>query len=47
MRSAHVTGMGLVCPAGLDVASSWDAMLAGVGKAARDPELEGIRVDFS
>ncbi|WP_336249774.1 beta-ketoacyl-[acyl-carrier-protein] synthase family protein [Stomatohabitans albus] len=47
MMAAHVTGMGLVCPAGIDVASSWDAMLAGVGKASRDPNLEGIRVDFS
>lgn len=47
MMSAHVTGMGLVCPAGLTVDSAWDSMLAGVGKAARDPLLEGMRVDFS
>ena len=29
MRRVVVTGLGMVCPVGNDVATAWDAMLAG------------------
>lgn len=42
-----VTGLGLVTPAGIGVKTSWDRVCRGVPTAARDPEIEGLPVDFS
>jgi beta-ketoacyl-acyl-carrier-protein synthase II len=44
---AAITGLGLVTPAGLDVESSWEGVLAGRSAAATDPNLEGLEVDMS
>jgi beta-ketoacyl-acyl-carrier-protein synthase II len=43
----HITGMGLATPAGLGVEASWDGVLSGVSAAAKDPNLEGVKVDIS
>jgi beta-ketoacyl-acyl-carrier-protein synthase II len=45
--SAAVTGLGLVTPAGIGTAASWDGVLAGVSAAATDPNLEGLPVEIS
>lgn len=42
-----ITGMGLVTPAGLQVAENWVQVSKGVPTASRDPGLEGLPVDFS
>ncbi|MCD9904400.1 beta-ketoacyl-[acyl-carrier-protein] synthase family protein [Streptomyces sp. NBC_01174] len=42
-----VTGLGLVTPAGLGVAASWEGLCAGMPMAAKDPKLAGLPVDFS
>ncbi|MCZ7416828.1 MULTISPECIES: beta-ketoacyl-[acyl-carrier-protein] synthase family protein [unclassified Streptomyces] len=42
-----VTGLGLVTPAGIGLEASWDGLCAGVGLAAKDPELDGLPVDFA
>ncbi|WP_424893551.1 beta-ketoacyl-[acyl-carrier-protein] synthase family protein [Streptomyces sp. XH2] len=42
-----VTGLGLVTAAGVGVAATWDGLLAGRSRAARDPRLAGLPVDFS
>jgi len=42
-----VTGLGLVTPAGIGVAASWDTILRAEPTAAADPALAGLPVDFS
>ncbi|RAJ40396.1 3-oxoacyl-[acyl-carrier-protein] synthase II [Kitasatospora sp. SolWspMP-SS2h] len=42
-----VTGLGLVTPAGIGAAASWQGVLAGVSAARRDPALAGLPVDIS
>jgi 3-oxoacyl-[acyl-carrier-protein] synthase II len=42
-----VTGLGLVTAAGIGVEASWQGVCAGVSTGASDPELSGLRVDFS
>ncbi|HWH01658.1 MAG TPA: beta-ketoacyl-[acyl-carrier-protein] synthase family protein [Pilimelia sp.] len=42
-----VTGLGLVCPAGIGVPAGWATVCAGEPAAARDPELAGNPVDIS
>ncbi|MGK5631384.1 beta-ketoacyl-[acyl-carrier-protein] synthase family protein [Streptomyces sp. URMC 123] len=42
-----VTGLGLITPAGVGVPDTWEALCAGVPTAAKDPELEGLPIDFS
>jgi beta-ketoacyl-acyl-carrier-protein synthase II len=42
-----VTGLGLVTPAGIGVEASWARVLTGESTASRDPNLEGLPVDFS
>ncbi|WP_432058347.1 beta-ketoacyl-[acyl-carrier-protein] synthase family protein [Streptomyces sp. bgisy022] len=42
-----VTGLGLVTPAGVDAATTWDTVCRGTGTATRDPALAGLPVDFS
>ncbi|MFE5210331.1 beta-ketoacyl-[acyl-carrier-protein] synthase family protein [Streptomyces sp. NPDC056600] len=42
-----VTGLGIVAPGGVGVKEAWERLLSGVPTAARDPELEGLPVDFS
>ncbi|MGP3951278.1 beta-ketoacyl-[acyl-carrier-protein] synthase family protein [Streptomyces sp. 7N604] len=42
-----VTGLGLVTPAGIGVASSWERVLAGKPTATRIPELSQLPVDFA
>ncbi|MFD7342145.1 beta-ketoacyl-[acyl-carrier-protein] synthase family protein [Streptomyces violascens] len=42
-----VTGVGMVTPAGSDARSTWEGMCQGTARAATDPELEGLPVDFS
>lgn len=41
-----VTGIGLVTPAGVGRAVSWEGVLAGRPTASRLPQLDGLRVDF-
>jgi 3-oxoacyl-[acyl-carrier-protein] synthase II len=42
-----VTGLGLVTPAGVGTAPSWEALCAGRSTARADPALEGMPVAFS
>lgn len=42
-----ITGTGLVCPAGLNVSSSWDFVLSGNSAAAKCRQLEGLEIDFA
>ncbi|MCX4744405.1 beta-ketoacyl-[acyl-carrier-protein] synthase family protein [Kitasatospora sp. NBC_01287] len=42
-----VTGLGVVSPAGLGVAACWQRVREGRPTAATDPELRGLRPDFS
>lgn len=42
-----VTGTGLVCPAGLNVATSWDFFLSGKSAARRNDKLEGLEIDYA
>jgi 3-oxoacyl-[acyl-carrier-protein] synthase II len=42
-----VTGLGLVTPAGIGVANSWDRVLAGIPAADTDPTLDGNPVRIS
>nr|WP_030672634.1 beta-ketoacyl-[acyl-carrier-protein] synthase family protein [Streptomyces cellulosae] len=42
-----VTGLGLVTPAGTGVEANWDLVTSGRSTATRDPNLEGLTVDFS
>ncbi|MGW0928766.1 beta-ketoacyl-[acyl-carrier-protein] synthase family protein [Streptomyces sp. NPDC002644] len=42
-----VTGLGIVAPDGVGVKEAWERLLSGVSTAARDPELDGMPVDFS
>lgn len=45
---AAITGIGLVTPAGIGAAASWQNICTGQGTAAApDPELAGLPVDFS
>ncbi|MEV6576393.1 beta-ketoacyl-[acyl-carrier-protein] synthase family protein [Streptomyces sp. NPDC051577] len=43
---AAITGLGLLTPAGLGVAATWQGMCDGVPTAQRHPGLEGLPVDF-
>jgi 3-oxoacyl-[acyl-carrier-protein] synthase II len=45
--TAAVTGIGLVTPAGIGVATNWERICAGRSMAATDPGLAGLEVDFS
>jgi 3-oxoacyl-[acyl-carrier-protein] synthase II len=42
-----ITGLGLITPAGVGVSANWERICAGKSVAALDPELGGMRVDFS
>ncbi|MFI1186064.1 beta-ketoacyl-[acyl-carrier-protein] synthase family protein [Streptomyces californicus] len=42
-----VTGLGMVTPAGMGTAATWEHMCTGVPTAESDPELTGLAVDFS
>ncbi|TDD80542.1 beta-ketoacyl-[acyl-carrier-protein] synthase family protein [Actinomadura rubrisoli] len=42
-----VTGVGLVTPAGIGVAGTWDAVCRGRSAASKDPRLSGLPVDIS
>lgn len=42
-----ITGTGLVCPAGLNVSSSWDFVLSGESTAAKCRKLEGLEIDYA
>lgn len=42
-----VTGLGMVTPAGMGAAATWDHMCTGAPTATSDPELAGLAVDFS
>lgn len=42
-----VTGTGLVCPAGLNVAASWQFFLSGHSAARKCRKLEGLEIDFA
>ncbi|MFJ5925403.1 beta-ketoacyl-[acyl-carrier-protein] synthase family protein [Kitasatospora sp. NPDC092948] len=42
-----ITGLGLVTAAGIGVRASWDRVRSGRPTATRDPELDGLPVDFS
>lgn len=42
-----VTGLGMVTPAGMGTAATWDHMCTGAPTATSDPELAGLAVDFS
>ncbi|PSJ28857.1 3-oxoacyl-ACP synthase [Streptosporangium nondiastaticum] len=42
-----VTGLGLVTAAGVGVTATWEGLLAGRSRAAPDPRLAGLPVDFS
>jgi 3-oxoacyl-[acyl-carrier-protein] synthase II len=45
---AAVTGLGMVTPAGVGTAATWDLVRAGAATAASaDPELAGLPTDFS
>jgi len=46
-REVAVTGLGLVTPAGIGVANSWDRVLAGIPVADADPALDGNPVRIS
>ncbi|MFE0186438.1 beta-ketoacyl-[acyl-carrier-protein] synthase family protein [Streptomyces sp. NPDC058989] len=45
-REVAVTGLGLVTPAGVGVAATWQGVLDGSPTAVRDPALDGLPVDF-
>ncbi|MEG2263066.1 MAG: beta-ketoacyl-[acyl-carrier-protein] synthase family protein [Acinetobacter sp.] len=42
-----ITGTGLVCPAGLNVPTSWDFVLGGKSAAAKCKQLEGLEIDYA
>ncbi len=42
-----VTGIGMITPAGVGTAASWETTCAGRPAAAADPRLVGLTVDFS
>lgn len=42
-----VTGTGLVCPAGINVAESWDFFLTGKSAARKCEKLEGLEIDYA
>ncbi|AEW98664.1 beta-ketoacyl-[acyl-carrier-protein] synthase family protein [Streptantibioticus cattleyicolor] len=42
-----VTGVGLVTPAGIGREATWEGVCAGRPTARRDPELDGLDVDFA
>ncbi|MFY1634211.1 beta-ketoacyl-[acyl-carrier-protein] synthase family protein [Solwaraspora sp. WMMB335] len=46
-RDVAVTGLGIVSPAGIGVAASWDRVCAGQPTAQTDPLLAGCPVDIS
>ncbi|MEV8099825.1 beta-ketoacyl-[acyl-carrier-protein] synthase family protein [Kitasatospora sp. NPDC085879] len=46
-RAVAVTGLGLITPAGIGAANTWEHVLGGTPTARRDPKLEGLTVDFS
>ncbi|MFI8275529.1 beta-ketoacyl-[acyl-carrier-protein] synthase family protein [Streptomyces sp. NPDC085929] len=41
-----VTGLGMLTPAGLDVASTWDGVCDGKSTAATSDQLAGLTIDF-
>ncbi|MFG2290714.1 beta-ketoacyl-[acyl-carrier-protein] synthase family protein [Streptomyces sp. NPDC048595] len=45
-REVAVTGLGLVTPAGVGVAATWQGVLGGTSTAVRCPALDGLPVDF-
>ena len=42
-----VTGLGLVTAAGIGAGPTWERVLEGASAATRDPNLDGLPVDFS
>lgn len=42
-----ITGTGLVCPAGLNVPSSWDFVLRGKSAAAKCRQLKGLEIEYA
>ncbi|WP_030694416.1 beta-ketoacyl synthase [Streptomyces globisporus] len=42
-----VTGLGMVTPAGMGTAATWEHLCTGAPTAMSDPELDGLAVDFS
>ncbi|MFD3333854.1 beta-ketoacyl-[acyl-carrier-protein] synthase family protein [Streptomyces sp. NPDC058700] len=46
-QAIAVTGLGLVTPAGMGTAATWEHMCTGAPTATSDPELAGLAVDFS
>ncbi|MFC4015880.1 beta-ketoacyl-[acyl-carrier-protein] synthase family protein [Nonomuraea purpurea] len=42
-----VSGLGLVTPAGIGAGATWQRLLTGRPTATRDPDLDGLPVDFS
>ncbi|HAT1685208.1 TPA: beta-ketoacyl-[acyl-carrier-protein] synthase family protein [Klebsiella oxytoca] len=42
-----ITGTGLICPAGMNVPTSWDFVLRGQSSAAKCKQLEGLEIDYA
>ncbi|CAM5359264.1 putative polyketide beta-ketoacyl synthase 1 [Streptomyces avidinii] len=46
-HAVAVTGLGMVTPAGIDVAATWDRLCSGDPTAADDPVMDGLPVTMS